>query len=126
MPKLPGRVPSLKDFLQRETVLRQYRAFLRATIGLQEPQRTETRRHVRAEYRRHASETDPAQIRTLVVVGQRQLEQLASLVAVAAREPVQQPAEQSADEGWPWASESGRTEARAAQIPKHHDEGGER
>lgn len=81
MPKLPSKLPSLKDFLQRDTVLKQFRAFVRATRGLGEHERSETRKHVRAEFKRHTGVRDPAQIRTLVVVGQRQLDKLHELVS---------------------------------------------
>jgi hypothetical protein len=81
MPKLPSKLPSLKDFLQRDTVLKQFRAFVRATGGLDEPERSETRKHVRAEFKRHAGVRDPSQIRTLVVMGQRQLDKLRELVS---------------------------------------------
>jgi len=126
-------MPSLKDFLQRGKVMAHYRDFLRAASGLEEPQRSETRRHIRHEFRKHRDETDPGQVRTLLVVGQRQLDQLRDLVAVVATTSSAE-APQGADVGtssgagatggakapggWPWASQERLPALGGAKIPK--------
>jgi hypothetical protein len=53
------KVPSLKEFLHRTTVLRQYRAFLRAVAVIPDtPWRIQSQTEVRTTFRRNATETD--------------------------------------------------------------------
>lgn len=140
MPKLPSQLPSLRQFMQKAKVLEQYRAFLRAAAGLEEPQRSHTRSHIKEEYRRHKSETDPGQVRTLMVEGARQLDQLRDLLSAVVVFPdgteapggtaSSQTAATAEDEspwasssrpeaaGWPWAAPEPRQPVASARVPR--------
>lgn len=140
MPKLPAQLPSLRQFMQKAKVLAQYREFLRAAAGLEEPQRSHTRSHIKAEYRRHKNETDPGQVRTLMVEGARQLDQLRDLLSAvvvvpdgtggthsaapsqaAAADEDESPWASSAraeEAGWPWAASEGRRPVSGARVPR--------
>lgn len=140
MPKLPTQLPSLRQFMQKAKVLEQYRAFLRAAAGLEEPQRSHTRSHIKEEYRRHKHEADPGQVRTLMVEGARQLDQLRDLLsavvvvpdgagAAGSTAPSQTPAEAESESpwassarpeaaGWPWAASEDRRTVASARVPR--------
>eukprot|EP00978_Attheya_sp_CCMP212_P016192 scaffold42226_cov45-Attheya_sp.AAC.5 len=78
--KLP-QVPSLKEFLHRTTVLRQYRAFLRAVAVIPDtPWRIQAQTEVRTTFRRNASETDRMALKMTVADGARRLQQVRSMV----------------------------------------------
>lgn len=75
------KVPSLKEFLHRTTVLRQYRAFLRAVAVIPDtPWRIQSQTEVRTTFRRNATETDRMALKMTVADGERRLQQVRSMV----------------------------------------------
>ena len=95
-------VPSLKSFMQRAHVLAQFRKFLRVAQALEAPQRSDVTAHVKAEFRKHATVSDPGQVRTLLVTGARQLEKLEELAGWAHTQAA--PATAGV---WPWTRTCG-------------------
>jgi hypothetical protein len=78
---LPGAIPSLPEFLHKQTVLRQYRHFLRAVGLVNDPiQRQHVLQDIQMRFHRDSMETDPLSIQMAVQEGQRTLAQFHSMV----------------------------------------------
>jgi len=76
-----GAVPSLKDFVHRQSVLRQYRGFLRALRCIpDEVYRASSVEEVQRSYRANRDEIDPAGVKMAVSDGKRRLDQLRGVV----------------------------------------------
>jgi hypothetical protein len=78
---LPGAIPSLQEFIHKQTVLRQYRHYLKA-VALVEDQdhRQQARQEIKINFRRDSMETDSLSIQMAVKDGERRLAQVQSLV----------------------------------------------
>mmetsp|Transcript_14221 Transcript_14221/g.18103 ORF Transcript_14221/g.18103 Transcript_14221/m.18103 type:complete len:173 (+) Transcript_14221:3-521(+) len=74
-------IPSMKEFLHRQTVTHQYRSFLKAVkLFPKGTEQAEAFREVKSTFRVCGRETDPISIRMAVTDGQRKLAQVQSLV----------------------------------------------
>mmetsp|Transcript_22577 Transcript_22577/g.49007 ORF Transcript_22577/g.49007 Transcript_22577/m.49007 type:complete len:187 (+) Transcript_22577:43-603(+) len=80
-PKFAEDLPSLKEFVHQQTVIRQYRGFLRAVSMIPDPafQRSSVE-EVRTTFLRYKDETDVMAIQMAVREGERQLEKVRSMV----------------------------------------------
>mmetsp|Transcript_26146 Transcript_26146/g.75485 ORF Transcript_26146/g.75485 Transcript_26146/m.75485 type:complete len:193 (-) Transcript_26146:396-974(-) len=76
-----SEVPSLKEFVHRQTVMRQYRGFLRAVACIPDPAfQSSSKREVQTSFGRYKNETDALTIQMTLREGERQLEQVRSMV----------------------------------------------
>ena len=76
-----AEVPSLKEFVHRQTVIRQYRGFLRAVNCIPDPTfQTSSKKEVQSSFERYKNETDALTIQMALREGERQLEQVRSMV----------------------------------------------
>lgn len=76
-----GDIPSLKDFVQKTAVIRQYRGFLRAVALIPDETFRETAgEEVKKTFRQHSFITDKIAIDMEVKEGARRLEQVRSMV----------------------------------------------
>ena len=76
-----AEVPSLKEFVHRQTVIRQYRGFLRAVNCIPDPTfQTSSKKEVQTSFERYKKETDALTIQMALREGERQLEQVCSMV----------------------------------------------
>ena len=76
-----AEVPSLKEFVHRQTVIRQYRGFLRAVNCIPDPSfQTSSKKEVQTSFGRYKNETDALTIQMALREGERQLEQVRSMV----------------------------------------------
>lgn len=74
-------IPTFKDFLQRQTVLRQYRGYLRTLSGIDDlAWQKQLKKDVSDSYKRNRGEMDPTAIKMCMREGERQLAQLRSIV----------------------------------------------
>ena len=74
-------LPSLKEFVHRQTVIRQYRGFLRAVNCIPDPTfQTSSKKEVQSSFERYKNETDALTIQMALREGERQLEQVRSMV----------------------------------------------
>lgn len=74
-------IPSLKEFVHRQAVIRQYRGFLRAVNCIPDPAfQSSSKREVRESFGRHKDETDALSVQMALKEGERQLEQVRSMV----------------------------------------------
>ena len=79
--RLPSGIPSLKQFVLRAEVRALYRNVLRATKRLDTERRDEIRQHARWEIDVVRDVTDQQQIRMMLTLGRRQLEQLQMMIS---------------------------------------------
>ena len=76
-----SEVPSLKEFVHRQTVIRQYRGFLRAVACIPDPTfQLSSKKEVQTSFGRYKDETDALTIQMALREGERQLEQVKSMV----------------------------------------------
>ena len=76
-----SEVPSLKEFVHRQTVIRQYRGFLRAVACIPDPTfQLSSKKEVQTSFGRYKNETDALTIQMALREGERQLEQVKSMV----------------------------------------------
>ena len=76
-----AEVPSLKEFVHRQTVIRQYRGFLRAVNCIRDPTfQSSSKKEVQTSFGRYKNETDALTIQMALREGERQLEQVRSMV----------------------------------------------
>jgi hypothetical protein len=73
-------IPSYSEFVHKQTVLRQYRAFLKCVKRMNDDEQKQAWEQVRREFRLFQTETDPLAIRMNVQQGKRRLEQVQALV----------------------------------------------
>jgi len=77
---LPG-IPSLQEFVHKQTVLRQYRHFLKAVAVIKDnDHKLEAQQEVMLNFRRDSMETNALSIQMAVKDGERRLSQVRSLV----------------------------------------------
>ena len=108
--------PSLKHFILRAQVLRQYRVFLRLLHAAGLSRRADLRSQLRAEFRQ-AVALDPAATRAQLAEGERQLTQLRKHLGLARPDAETAASSAGADfhkdnvndesrgrigDGWPW------------------------
>lgn len=78
---LPDTVPSLKEFLHKTKVLKQYRSFLRTIRLIDGVEDRQTAYHqVKREFRMHSLLVDPMARQMAITQGDRKLKQVQSLV----------------------------------------------
>jgi hypothetical protein len=130
---LGSSVPSLKAFMQRFHVLSQFRKFLRVAQALDEPQRSEVVGMVKREFRKHAMVADPGQVRTLLVTGGRQLEQLEQLAGWTTTKTVASLPHDPSRSGdpvpqqeWPWDRGEARVPSSVSPVPRTLEQGARR
>jgi hypothetical protein len=74
-------IPSMKEFMHRQNVQRQYRGFLRAVNCIQDiSYRTQGKEEVRREFAARKLETDSLAVSMAVKEGDRKLKELRSIV----------------------------------------------
>mmetsp|Transcript_16160 Transcript_16160/g.23012 ORF Transcript_16160/g.23012 Transcript_16160/m.23012 type:complete len:171 (+) Transcript_16160:107-619(+) len=74
-------LPSLKEFVHKQAVIRQYRTFLRVIAMISDSSaRLQANEEVKQTFRRHACETDEVSISMTVKEGEKKLKQLKSMV----------------------------------------------
>ena len=82
-------LPSLKEFVHRQTVIRQYRGFLRAVACIPDPTfQLSSKKEVQTSFGRYKSETDALTIQMSLKEGERQLEQVKSMVGYVGSDDV--------------------------------------
>lgn len=82
-----AEVPSLKEFVHRQTVIRQYRGFLRAVNCIPDPTfQSSSKKEVQTSFGRYKNETDALTIQMALREGERQLEQVRSMVGYVGAE----------------------------------------
>ena len=93
--RLKGKVnniPSLKDFVHKQTVIRQYRDFLRAVGTISDDHwRRQCQEEVRKTFRLEMNDKDPLRVTMAVKEGERKLKDVRSMVGFQVKE------EQSSD-----------------------------
>lgn len=119
--RLPKDALTLRDFLHKSQVLKQYRAFLRELRGLDPSVAVELQSQIRESYRKHTEEKNRANMKSLLAEGERQLVFLKSFIGTARKvdpasitqmEPTWVGTGQGDDirgrigEGWPWGAEA--------------------
>ena len=82
-------LPSLKEFVHRQTVIRQYRGFLRVVACIPDPTfQLSSKKEVQTSFGRYKSETDALTIQMALKEGERQLEQVKSMVGYVGADDV--------------------------------------
>lgn len=77
-------VPSMKEFLHKQTIVRQYRGFMRAVATIpDEKWRIQARDEVRNSFALHKNETNNIAISMATKEGERKLKELHSMVGYA-------------------------------------------
>ena len=78
---LPGSLPSLREFVHKQTVLHQYRHFLKAVRLIEDKcYKQEALQEITTQFRKDSMETDSLSIQMAVKEGERRLIQVRSLV----------------------------------------------
>jgi hypothetical protein len=81
---LPGTVPSLKEFVHKTQVLKQYRSFLRAIRLMDnEEDRQDAYQEVKRAFKTHSVLQDTMGKQMAVTEGERQLQQVQSLTGAS-------------------------------------------
>lgn len=81
--RLPKDALSLRDFLHKSQVLKQYRAFLRELQGLDPTTVAELHKQIKDAYRENANERNRANMKALLAEGERQLVFVRSYIGTA-------------------------------------------
>uniref|UniRef100_A0A7S2K2A3 Complex 1 LYR protein domain-containing protein n=1 Tax=Leptocylindrus danicus TaxID=163516 RepID=A0A7S2K2A3_9STRA len=116
-----SNIPSLKEFMHRSRVIKQYRSYLRAIRCIPEDDawREQVAREIRDSFRLKATETDKLSVTMAVTDGDRKLVQLQSMVGYQQKNDVNDSGDNDSwlnivDEGdqrgrvgmqWPWETD---------------------